>query len=83
MALGANRSDVLWMVLRETLWLALAGGGIGIALMLACARLVESALFGLKPSDPTAIGVATVLTMGVARYSRVGCRRAGPRASIP
>jgi predicted permease len=66
MALGAKRGDVQWMVLRETLWLALAGGAIGIGLSLSLSRLVKSVLFGLQPSDPVAIGAATALMMGVA-----------------
>ncbi|HXB67203.1 MAG TPA: ABC transporter permease [Candidatus Acidoferrales bacterium] len=66
MALGAKRGDVLWMVLRETLGLALIGGAIGIALALTSSRLVKSVLFGLGPSDPIAIGAAAVLMIGVA-----------------
>jgi ABC-type antimicrobial peptide transport system permease subunit len=48
---------------------ALAGGGIGITLTLACALLMESALFGLTPSDPAAIGAATVLMTAVALFA--------------
>jgi predicted permease len=66
MALGARQGDVLWMVLGETLWLALAGAAIGIALALTSSQLVKSVLFGLEPSDPIAIGMATVLMVGVA-----------------
>ena len=62
MALGAQRRNVLWVVLRETLALAIAGVSIGLALALVSSRLVESLLFGLKPDDPLAIGLA-VLTM--------------------
>ncbi len=66
MALGAQRADVLWMVLRETLRLALAGGAVGIALALTFGALVERLLFGLKPADPAAIGAATGLMIAVA-----------------
>ena len=66
MALGARRADVRWMVLREALSLALIGGVMGVALALAAGRLVRSALFGLRPSDPLAIGTAAALMMGVA-----------------
>lgn len=61
MALGAHPTGALWMVLG-----AVAGVAIGIALTLACGRLVESELFGLKPWDPLAIGVAAALMIGVA-----------------
>jgi predicted permease len=69
MAMGADRADVLWMVLREALWIALTGAAIGIGLALASSRLVDSVLFGLKPTDPIAIGSATVLMIGVALFA--------------
>ncbi|SPE23709.1 hypothetical protein SBA3_1020008 [Candidatus Sulfopaludibacter sp. SbA3] len=54
MALGAHPTGALWMVLG-----AVAGVAIGIALTLACGRLVESELFGLKPWErPEAVGSA-------------------------
>jgi ABC-type antimicrobial peptide transport system permease subunit len=49
-----------------TLWLALAGAAIGIALALTSSKLVKSVSFGLELSDPMAIGMATVLMIGVA-----------------
>jgi predicted permease len=69
MALGADRADVLWMVLRESLGLAAIGVAIGIGLALACGSLVNSVLFGLQPSDPIAIGGATALMLGVALFA--------------
>jgi len=50
-ALGANRSQVLGMVMREAGMLLLIGIVIGTALALAAARAAESLLFGLKPHD--------------------------------
>jgi ABC-type antimicrobial peptide transport system permease subunit len=55
MALGAGRSDVLRLVMREGLAAALAG-----------ARLITSLLFGLTPADPLTICVATLLLLAVA-----------------
>jgi predicted permease len=69
MALGAQRSDVLWMVLRETLALVLTGVAAGLALALALSRLETSMLFGLTPADPVAIGLATALMMAVALFA--------------
>jgi len=69
MALGAQRGDVLWMVLRETLALVLAGVAAGVALALALSRLVTSMLFGLAPNDPLAIGLATALMIAVALFA--------------
>jgi predicted permease len=66
MALGAERRDVLWVVLRETLTLALAGVGIGLALALASSRLVESLLFGVKSNNPLVMGLAMAAMITVA-----------------
>src|SRR5438552_3358243 len=51
MALGARRGQVLWMVLRESLLVTLAGVVVGVPLALAGARLLKSTLFGLTPGD--------------------------------
>ena len=69
MAMGANRADVLWMVLREALWVASVGVAIGIGLALASSGLVNSVLFGLRPNDPIAIGAATAVMIGVALFA--------------
>src|SRR5207245_3512734 len=54
-ALGAQQGSVRWMILRETLALALLGIAIGIPSGLAASRLVASMLFGLSPSDLSTI----------------------------
>ena len=61
MALGAQRSDVLWLIMRETFVLLAAGAIIGIPAALAAARLIKSLLFGLGPSDPLTVTCATVV----------------------
>jgi len=66
MALGAQRRNVLWVVLHETLLLALAGVVAGLALALAASKLVESLLFGVKPTDPLVIGLSIVAMTTVA-----------------
>jgi predicted permease len=58
MALGAERRNILWIVLREILSLALTGVGIGLTLALASSRLVESLLFGVKSSDAIVMGLS-------------------------
>ena len=65
-ALGAQRRHVIWVVLRETLTLALLGACAGLALALASGRLVESLLFDLKAHDPFAIGEAALAIVAVA-----------------
>jgi len=66
MALGAQQSHVLWMVLRETLLLVAIGVSVGIASAWAIMRLVSSMLFGVTPNDPPTIAAVTVLMLAVA-----------------
>ena len=62
MALGAQASSILSMVLRESAVLVCIGIGIGLCAALACTRIVASMLFGLKADDPfTFLGAAAVL----------------------
>ena len=51
MALGAQRSQVLWMVLRESLLISVAGVAVGVPLAIAGAQLMRSMLFGVMPED--------------------------------
>jgi predicted permease len=69
MALGADRHNVLWVVLRETLSLALAGAGIGIALALCSSRMVETLLFGMKSIDPLVLGLSIAAMIAVALFA--------------
>ena len=53
MALGAQRSDVLKLVVRQGMTLALSGVVVGFVATLALARLMSGLLFGVSPNDPT------------------------------
>jgi predicted permease len=66
MALGARRSNMLWMVLGEILILVSIGVVIGVPVTLACDRLVSKMLFGLRPSDPVTLVSATLILLIVA-----------------
>jgi predicted permease len=68
-ALGAQRENVLWIVLRETLALALFGIAIGIPSALAATRLIASMLFGLSPSDLPTIADVSLLLLFVALFA--------------
>ncbi len=77
MALGAGRSNMLWMVLREILTLVSVGVVIGVPATLAGDRLVSNMLFGLKPTDPaTLVGATAILLIVAAIAGYLPARRA-------
>src|SRR6266487_2379520 len=77
MALGAARANVLWLVLRETLTLVLIGIGVGLPAAFAATRVVTNRLFGLTPTDPSTIVMATIILAIVAAFAGyVPARRA-------
>ncbi|HTS11093.1 MAG TPA: ABC transporter permease [Candidatus Limnocylindrales bacterium] len=77
MALGAQRSDVLRLILGEGARLALIGVAIGVAASLAVTRLMASLLFGVSATDPVTFVVVAVLLPAVALLaSYIPARRA-------
>ena len=66
LALGANRRNVTWLVLRETLSLVLLGLAIGISAVSVVTRFVASFLFDLKPYDAVSLGSAIFVMTAVA-----------------
>jgi putative ABC transport system permease protein len=66
MALGARRSAVLWMVLREGLAVAGAGVAAGVALSVLATRLLRGLLYGVAPTDMVSYGVAAASLLTVA-----------------
>jgi len=68
-AVGAQRRNVLWLVLRETLTLALLGIAIGIPSALAATRLIARMLFGLSPTDFPTIAAVSLLLLLVALFA--------------
>jgi predicted permease len=68
-ALGAQRENVLWIVLRDTLALAIVGLAIGIPCAIAACRLISSMLFGLSPNDLPTIIVVSLLLLLVALFA--------------
>ena len=76
-ALGAERGQVLWMVLRDALALVAVGLLIGLPVSLAAARTVASILFGIAPADPLAfLSTAGVLAAIGLAAAFVPARRA-------
>ncbi len=70
MALGAQRSAVIGMVLRDTFVMTATGVAIGIPAALGASRVsrtvLDQVLFGLEPNDPVAIGCAAAILVAVA-----------------
>jgi predicted permease len=65
MALGASAGNVLWLVLRETLLVMTVGIAIGLPAALGAAQLIAGLLFGLTPTDPLTITLATLLMIAI------------------
>jgi len=77
LAMGAQRTDVLWMVLARGLGLTAVGIGAGLVLSAGVTRLLATLLYGISPLDPVAFGVASLGWMAVAMLaSYVPARRA-------
>jgi predicted permease len=77
MALGARSGNIAWMILRETLYLVLAGLVIGIPAALIGGHLIAAQLFGMSPTDPIALaGAAIVLAVVALLAGYLPARRA-------
>ena len=66
MALGADRGDVVRMVMREAGLLLAAGVAIGTLMALVVGRSARSLFFGLKAHDPATLAAAVLVLCGVA-----------------
>jgi putative ABC transport system permease protein len=66
MALGAQASDVLKMVVGQGMILALIGVGVGLIGALALTRVISSLLYGVSATDPLTFGAIALLLAGVA-----------------
>ncbi len=78
MALGAQRADVLQLVVGQGMRLVLAGLGIGLVGALSLTRLLRTLLFGVGPTDPVTF-VATALLL--AATALLACWLPASRAS--
>lgn len=77
MAIGASSFSVAWLIVMESLMLALAGGVVGALGVAAVSRLAGSVLFGIAPQDPLTLGTtAAVLLIAVLGASWLPARRA-------
>ena len=69
MAIGAERVDVLRLILREAGLLTATGLVIGAGLALGAAQAAKSLLYGLKPRDPLTLIAAVVVLSAVAAFA--------------
>jgi len=66
MALGAQRRDVLRLILGQGAKLALLGLGIGLVLALLLTRLIAGLLYSVSTTDPLTFGAVAIVLFGVA-----------------
>jgi putative ABC transport system permease protein len=77
MALGATRRQVLWLVMRHSLAIGAAGIACGLAVAIALAGVLQSALVDTAPRDPMILAAAAGLLLAVtAAASAMPARRA-------
>jgi putative ABC transport system permease protein len=76
-ALGASRQQIVNLILRQGLWKAAMGLGLGLGGAFYLTRFMRTLLFGVQPVDPTAyLGVSVLLLVVAAVASYVPARRA-------
>jgi putative ABC transport system permease protein len=66
MALGAQKGDVVWAVLRDGAGMTLPGVGIGLVVALGLTRLMSALLFGVEPTDVITFASVALLLCVVA-----------------
>jgi predicted permease len=79
MALGARAQQVLFMILRESSWLAILGIVIGLAAAFGLTRFVRTMLYGLQPTDPATFIPAALLLLLIAIAAGYGPARRASR----
>jgi putative ABC transport system permease protein len=72
LAMGAQRRDVIWMIVRQVLVLSITGLLLGTAGVLAAGKALSGLLYGVRPSDPLTMVVVTGLLCGVALLAASG-----------
>ncbi len=68
-ALGAERRDVLWLVIREAAIVVAIGAALGVPLAILAGRGVASQLYGVRPVDPASYAAAAVVLTAIAGFA--------------
>jgi len=66
LALGASKTMILQLVLKQGLWLAIAGATLGLVAAAVASRLMEGLLYGVRPTDPALFAGLALLLIAVA-----------------
>jgi putative ABC transport system permease protein len=69
LALGASRSNILSIVLRQGLGLAIAGAAVGLVCALVVSHLMASLLYGVRPTDSLTFAGVAFIFIGVALFA--------------
>jgi predicted permease len=64
-ALGAQRQQVIWLVMRQAGWILIVGSAAGLALSFFASRMLANVIFGVKATDALTLTGATVLLMAI------------------
>jgi ABC-type antimicrobial peptide transport system permease subunit len=65
MALGADRRDIVWMILRETGVMLVSGLAVGLSAAAIATHFVASQLYGITPADPLSFLIALAVLAAV------------------
>jgi putative ABC transport system permease protein len=63
-ALGAQRGDVMWLVLRQASWMLIVGSSLGLILAYMTSLLLRTFLYDITAHDPWTMGAVTALLVG-------------------
>jgi ABC-type antimicrobial peptide transport system permease subunit len=85
-ALGAERGPILWLVLRESIVLFVAGAAAGLAVALIVLKPAADLLFGVNPADPAsltaAIGLLAAVTLVASAVPAIRASRMDPNTAL-
>jgi len=69
MALGANSQSVMWLVLRQGLWMISGGAIVGAAVAIAVGRVLEHQVQGMQPAEPVAFAFTIPVLFAAALFA--------------